>query len=426
MIERPPLFARLALAVIILLIGSFVAWSAVTEIDEITRGDGKVIPVSKTQIVQSTEPGVVQEIAVQVGQVVSKGDLIIRLDDTSTTASLGESVARSRALQTQIARLEIEMAGDLKSDLHCPEAIAKTSPQICENENQLLRARRDNFRNKLSVLEERRQQRMKELDEAHANISRLEENLKIAQREEDLIAPMAKRKLVAQTDLIRVQKELTEVTGQLQLAKESIDRIKAAISEASLQVDELGLQLQQEALAEKTEALSELSVIEETIRGASDRVARTDIRSPVDGVINTLDVNTIGAYVQPGSVIGGVVPTSETLLVEARVSPRDIAFVRPGQPALVKISAYDFSIYGGIEGEVSNITADSLVDQNTGETFYQVRVKTAKSELVKDGRTYAIIPGMIASVDIMTGHKTILHYLLKPINKAKDEALRER
>lgn len=426
MIERPPLFARLALAVIILLIGSFVAWSAVTEIDEITRGDGKVIPVSKTQIVQSTEPGVVQEIAVQVGQVVSKGDLIIRLDDTSTTASLGESVARSRALQTQIARLEIEMAGDFKSDLDCPEAIAKTSPQICENENQLLRARRDNFRNKLSVLEERRQQRMKELDEAHANISRLEENLKIAQREEDLIAPMAKRKLVAQTDLIRVQKELTEVTGQLQLAKESIDRIKAAISEASLQVDELGLQLQQEALAEKTQALSELSVIEETIRGASDRVARTDIRSPVDGVINTLDVNTIGAYVQPGSVIGGVVPTSETLLVEARISPRDIAFVRPGQPALVKISAYDFSIYGGIEGEVSNITADSLVDQNSGETFYQVRVKTAKSELVKDGRTYAIIPGMIASVDIMTGHKTILHYLLKPINKAKDEALRER
>lgn len=426
MIERPPLFARLALAVIILLIGSFIAWSAVTEIDEITRGDGKVIPVSKTQIVQSTEPGVVQEIAVQVGQVVSKGDLIIRLDDTSTTASLGESVARSRALQTQIARLEIEMAGDFKSDLDCPEAIAKTSPQICENENQLLRARRDNFRNKLSVLEERRQQRMKELDEANANISRLEENLKIAQREEDLIAPMAKRKLVAQTDLIRVQKELTEVTGQLQLAKESIDRIKAAISEASLQVDELGLQLQQEALAEKTEALSELSVIEETIRGASDRVARTDIRSPVDGVINTLDVNTIGAYVQPGSVIGGVVPTSETLLVEARVSPRDIAFVRPGQPALVKISAYDFSIYGGIEGEVSNITADSLVDQNSGETFYQVRVKTAKSELVKDGRTYAIIPGMIASVDIMTGHKTILHYLLKPINKAKDEALRER
>lgn len=424
--DRPPLFARLALAVIVLLISSFVAWAAVTEIDEITRGDGKVIPVSKTQIIQATEPGVVQEIAVQVGQIIRKGDLIVRLDNTSTTSSLGESEARARALQAQIARLEIEMAGDTKSDLVCPSAIAKTSPEICDNENQLLRARRDNFRNKLSVLEERRLQRTKELDEAYANIGRLEENLKITQREEALIAPMAKRKLVAQTDLIRVQKELTEVTGQLQLSKESIDRIKAAISEASLQVDELGLQLQQEALAEKTKALSELSVIEETIRGATDRVARTDIRSPVDGVINTLDVNTVGAYLQAGSVIGGVVPTSETLLVEARISPRDVAFVRPGQPALVKISAYDFSVYGGIEGEVANITADSLVDQNSGETFYQVRVKTSRSELEKDGREYAIIPGMIASVDIMTGHKTILHYLLKPINKAKNEALRER
>lgn len=426
MSDRPPFFARLALAAVVLLVSSFVAWAAVTEIDEITRGDGKVIPVSKTQIIQATEPGVVEEIAVQVGQVIRKGDLIIRLDNTSTTSSLGESEARSRALQAQIARLEIEMAGDTKSDLVCPRAIAETSPQICDNENQLLRARRDNFRNKLSVLEERRLQRTKELDEARANIARLEENLKITQREEALIAPMVKRKLVAQTELIRIQKELTEFTGQLQLAKESIDRIKAAISEASLQVDELGLQLQQEALAEKTKALSELSVIEETIRGATDRVARTDIRSPVDGVINTLDVNTIGAYVQPGSVIGGVVPTSETLLVEARISPRDVAFVRPGQPALVKISAYDFSIYGGIEGEVANITADSLVDQNSGETFYQVRVKTSRSELEKDGRQYAIIPGMIASVDIMTGHKTILHYLLKPINKAKDEALRER
>ena len=364
--DRPPLFARLALAVIVLLISSFVAWAAVTEIDEITRGDGKVIPVSKTQIIQATEPGVVQEIAVQVGQIIRKGDLIVRLDNTSTTSSLGESEARARALQAQIARLEIEMVGDTKSDLVCPSAIAKTSPEICDNENQLLRARRDNFRNKLSVLEERRLQRTKELDEAYANIGRLEENLKITQREEALIAPMAKRKLVAQTDLIRVQKELTEVTGQLQLSKESIDRIKAAISEASLQVDELGLQLQQEALAEKTKALSELSVIEETIRGATDRVARTDIRSPVDGVINTLDVNTVGAYLQAGSVIGGVVPTSETLLVEARISPRDVAFVRPGQPALVKISAYDFSVYGGIEGEVANITADSLVDQNSG------------------------------------------------------------
>ena len=216
------------------------------------------------------------------------------------------------------------------------------------------------------------------------------------------------------------------VGGQLESTRESVERIEASINEATLQIDELALQVQQEALAEKTQALAELSVIEETIRGASDRVARTDIRSPVDGIINTLEVNTIGAYVEPGTVVAGVVPTSDTLLVEARISPRDVAFVRPGQRALIKVTAYDFSIYGGLEGEVSNVSADSLVDQNTGETFYQVRVKTDQAELIRDGRSHAIFPGMVATADIMTGKKTILAYLMKPINKARNEALRER
>ena len=167
-------------------------------------------------------------------------------------------------------------------------------------------------------------------------------------------------------------------------------------------------------------------MVDETIRGATDKVARTDIRSPVDGIVNTLDINTVGAFVQPGAVVAGIVPTSETLLVEARVSPRDVAFIRPGQDALIKVTAYDFSIFGGIEGKVSNITADSLVDQKTGEPYYQVRVATDKSTLTRDGKTYSIIPGMICSVDIKTGRKTILTYLMKPINKAREEAMSER
>jgi len=237
---------------------------------------------------------------------------------------------------------------------------------------------------------------------------------------------MVKRKLMAQTEQIRVDREQTEIRGQLNLAQETIKRTEAAIGEAKLQVDEFGLQLQQEALDELTQALAELSVVDETIRGASDRVARTDIRSPVDGIVNTLDVNTLGAFVQPGTVVAGIVPTSDTLLVEARVSPRDVAFIRPEQHALIKVSAYDFSIFGGLAGKVQNITADSLVDQNTGEPYYQVLVSTDRSALEKDGKSYSIIPGMISTVDIITGRKTILSYLLKPINKARNEALRER
>ncbi|MBB5538025.1 HlyD family type I secretion periplasmic adaptor subunit [Rhizobium giardinii] len=426
MSEKPPLAARAGLFVVGLLIVSFFLWAAIVEVDEIARGEGKVIPVSKTQIIQSSEPGIVREIAVQVGQVIRRGDLILRLDDTASGSSLGELEAKARSLRAQIARLELEEAGTYDAKYKCPADIAEVAPRICGNEEQLLRAKAGNFNNKLSVMQARHGQREKELAEAQANITRLVEGLQVTEREQELLAPMVKRKLVAQTELLRVEKELTETRGQLALSRESIGRLESAIVEASLQVTELSLELRQEALAEKTEALSQLSVIDETIRGASSRVANTDIRSPVDGIINTLDINTVGAYVTPGAVIGGVVPTSEILLVEARLPPRDVAFVRPGQPALIKISAYDFSVYGGLGGVVETISADSLVDQNTGETYYLVRVKTDTAALVKDGREYAIMPGMIASVDILTGKKTILAYLMKPINKAREEALRER
>ncbi|MDP9634098.1 UNVERIFIED_ORG: adhesin transport system membrane fusion protein [Ensifer adhaerens] len=426
MTEKPPLAARAGLLVIGLLISSFVAWAAIAEVDEIARGEGKVIPVSKTQIIQSSEPGIVREIAVQPGQVVRRGDLILRLDDTASGSSLGELEAKGRSLRAQVARLKLEETGAYDAKYQCPEDITKVAPAICANEEQLLQAKAGNFNNKLSVMQAREGQRQKELAEAAANITRLTESLQLTEQEQEMLAPMVKRKLVAQTEVLRVEKELTDTRGQLALWKESVGKLEAALREATLQVTELSLQLKQEALAEKTEALSQLSVIEETIRGASSRVANTDIRSPVDGIINTLDVNTVGAYVTPGGVIAGVVPTSEVLLVEARLSPRDVAFVRPGQPALIKISAYDFSIYGGLGGVVETISADSLVDQNNGETYYLVRVKTDTAALVKDGREYAIMPGMIASVDIMTGKKTILAYLMKPINKAREEALRER
>ncbi|WP_284268527.1 HlyD family type I secretion periplasmic adaptor subunit [Mesorhizobium huakuii] len=424
--DRPPLFASASLFIIGALLVSSVAWASFAEVDEIARGDGKVIPASKTQIIQSSEPGVVQEIAVKIGQIVKKNDLIIRLDNTMNTSSLGEQQAKARALETRIARLKFEQTGNIDGPFPCPPEIQKVAPEICDNEQKLLVARRDNFQVKLSVLKSRLDQRLNELDEANANLDRLTKNLEVSDRETALVESMVKKGLMARTEQIRVEREQTELHGQLNLAGETIKKAKGAITEAQLQVNELGLQLQQEALSDLTQALADLSVVDETIRGATDKVARTDIRSPVDGIVNTLDINTVGAFVQPGAVVAGIVPTSETLLVEARVSPRDVAFIRPDQDALIKITAYDFSIFGGIEGKVSNITADSLVDQKTGEPYYQVRVATERSTLTRDGKTYSIIPGMICSVDIKTGRKTILTYLLKPINKAREEAMSER
>ena len=424
--DNPPFLARAILGLVALVIASFVAWAAIAKINEIARGEGKVIPVSKTQIIQSSEPGVVQQIAVVLGQVVRKGQLLVQLDNTTTTSTLGESVAKARALGAKVARLKLEEEGKYDEPYNCPEDILAVAKEVCANEAQLFAADRASYTNKLGVLKERVRQRENELSEAHANIDRLTQNIDGAQRQYDLISPLAKKKLVAETEVLKTERDLTDQQGQLKVYQESIDRLQAAVQEAKLQLGDLALELRQQALTYKAQALAELSVVDETVRGASDRVKRTDIRSPVDGIVNTLEVNTIGAYVDPGRVIAGIVPTADTLLVEANISPRDVAFIRRGQPAIVKITAYDFSIFGGLEGIVENISADSLVEKEKGETYYLVQVKTDKSELSRDGKTYPIIPGMVASVEIMTGSKTVLSYLMKPINKARTEALTER
>ncbi|RDJ14318.1 HlyD family type I secretion periplasmic adaptor subunit [Rhizobium grahamii] len=424
--DNPPLLARGILALVALVIASFIAWAAIADINEIARGEGKVIPVSKTQIIQSSEPGVVQQIAVVLGQVVRKGQLLVQLDNTTTTSTLGESVAKARALGAKVARLKLEEAGQYDAAFVCPEEIMSVAKDVCSNEEKLFAADRASYQNKLGVLQERVRQRENELGEAHANIDRLEQNIEGAQRQYDLIHPLAQKKLVAQTEVLKTERDLTDQQGQLKVYQESIDRLQAAVQEAKLQLGDVALELRQQALTDKAQALAELSVVDETIRGASDRVKRTDIRSPVDGIVNTLEVNTIGAYVDPGRVIAGIVPTADTLLVEAKISPRDVAFVRRGQPAVVKITAYDFSIFGGLEGIVENISADSLVEKEKGETYYLVQVKTDKSALERNGKSYPIIPGMVASVEIMTGNKTVLSYLMKPINKARSEALTER
>lgn len=425
-VDTPPFFARTIVSLVALLIVVFLAWAAFAEIDELARGEGKVIPVSKTQIVQSSEAGIVQTIAVQLGQVVRKGELIVQLNNTTTESSLGESKAKARALGAKVTRLALEEVGNYDVDFVCPEDVKAVASKVCENEQSLFAANKASYLNKLGVLQERVRQRENELSEAQANIARLQQNIEAATRQYDLMSPLAKKGLVAQTQLITVERELTDQRGQVNVYTESLERLRGAVEEAKLQVDELALQLRQQALTEKAQTLAELSVIDETIRGASDRVDRTDIRSPVDGIVNTLEVNTIGAYVDPGTVVAGIVPTADVLLIEAKISPRDVAFIRRGQKAIVKITAYDFSIFGGLEGEVTNISADSIVEKEKGETFYLVQVKTDQSELKRNGKAYPIIPGMVASVEIMTGRKTILSYLMKPINKAQSVALTER
>lgn len=401
-------------------------WAAFAEVNEVTRGEGKVIPSKKMQSIQSSEPGVVEQILVRQGQRVSKGDLLIRLDNTMTQSNLGEVEAKARSLVAQIARLQIEQSGDVAQPYVCPDELQKVAAAVCATEAQLLQTHREENAQKLDSLRERIAQRQHELDEAQSNAQRIAQGLKLAQQEYDLISPMAGRNIAPKTDLIKVERDLVDLKGQQTATVAVIAKTQAALREAQSTLSATALQMKSDVLTDLSKATAELSVLRETSKGAREHNRRTDIRSPVDGIVNTLDTNTIGAFVNAGSHVMDIVPIEDKLIIETKVKPQDIAFVRPGQQALVKLTAYDFSIYGGVKGVVQQVSPDSVYDDKAHETFYIVLVTTNENYIRHAGKNNPIMPGMVSQVDIMTGEKTILQYLLKPIFKAKEESLTER
>ncbi len=326
----------------------------------------------------------------------------------------------------QIARLEHETNPDATGEPVFPEAVSRRSPGLVESELRLYRARRQSLDVQTQILKERVQQKTLEMEETRTNLIRLEENLKLALEEESIKKPLALSGVVPKTDVIRLQREIADLRGQIGVAYDSIPRLEAGIREAKGQVQEQRLRYLQEAQAELGQRRAEQAIIDESIRGAQDKVTRTDIRSPVDGIVNALNVNTVGSVARPGEVLAEIVPLEDALRIEARIRPADIAFVHPEQQALVKITAYDFSIFGGLDGVVEKISPDSAIDEATREVYYTVTIKTLSNQLGGKNQNLSIFPGMIASVDILTGKKSVLDYLLKPINKARTEALRER
>lgn len=401
-------------------------WASWAEVDEMSRAEGRVIPSGKTQIIQAAEAGVVTNILVRSGERVTQGQQLVTLDDTNTASSAGEVEARVLALLAQTTRLRAESQGLDAASFICPAEITASAPEICDSEIALMNSRQASLDQGMQVLAQRVEQRQRELGEASANDVRLAANLRIANERLTMMEPLAQRGLVAQTAFLDVQREVSDLSGQIAAGAESIARIEAALKEAKLQVDQATLQFRQDALAELTVGLAQLASGQQQLRGAEDRVRRTDIRSPVDGVVNNVDINTIGGVVAAGEKLLDIVPISDVLLVEARLRPADVAFIIPGQEARIKLTAYDYSIYGGLTGKVTNVSADSMVDPNTQETYYLVQIQADTAVLEYRGRELPVLPGMVTSVDILTGKRTILQYLLKPINKVQQEAFSER
>ncbi len=425
--QGPPKSTRVFLTIVVLMFGSFMIWANWAKLDEVTRGDGRVIPSGKNQVVQSLEGGIVKEILVKPGETIKKGQLLLRIDDTGFSSNLGELEAKQISLEAQIQRLKHELSSP--ADVALPkfsDELRKRSPQTIAMETELYRARRQSLKAQLQILKERVEQKERELAELKTKHDRLTKNLSLAREEEAIKEPLAKKGVVPKTDVIRLKREIADIVGQIATADQAKPRLEAAIREATTMVSEQTLKYQQEVQTTLSEKAAELAVVEESLRGARDRVVRADVVAPVGGIVNLVNVNTVGGVVKAGETLVEIVPAEDSLLVEAKIRPSDIAFVHPGQQALVKITAYDFSIYGGLDGVVEQISADSTIDEATREIFYLVKIKTLSNQLGQNQTDISIIPGMVASVDILTGKKSVLDYLLKPINKARNEALRER
>lgn len=404
----------------------FIGWAYFAEIDEVTRGEGQVIPSTKRQVIQSLEGGIVKEILTREGTNVSKGEVLLRIDDTGFSSDLGELQAKDLNLSIQIQRLRTEAENPDTKKIDFAKELRDRAPAAVSNEETLFDIRKSALTNQLSVLNERLQQRQQELAELQENKKRYQNGLAIAQKEFKLKEPLAKRGIVSKTDVLRLERELSDLRGQLASTEQALPRVEASIREAERLSDEQKLSFRQNAQTELNAKLAEHAVVQESLRAATDRVDRTDIRSSVAGIVNKLHTNTVGGVVRAGEPLVEITPIEDTLRVEVRVPPKDIAFVHPNQKALVKITAYDFTIYGGLDGQVEIISSDSIKDEETKESYYLVTVRTNETILRKGKESLPIIPGMVAQVDIVTGKKSVLDYILKPIVKAKREALRER
>ena len=421
-----PRGAVISLLLIAVMILSFLTWASWAKLDEVTRGEGRVIPSSKTQLVQSLEGGIVKELLVRTGDKVSKGDVLARFDDTGFSSNLGEVTAKILALEARTTRLRHEASGDLANNPEFSDKLKASSMALVENETSLFQAKRNSLKTQIGILKERVEQRTRELGETQAALTRFQTNLGLANDEMKLKLPLADRGIVPKTEIIRIKRDIADTEGQIATQSETAPKLEAAIREAQGEVTQQEEKFRQDSRTELSESEAELAVAQETLRAAKDRVVRADIKSPVEGIVNKINSNTVGGVVQAGQTLMEIVPIEDSLFVEAKIRPSDIAFVRPRQHAVVKITAYDFSIYGGLEGEVERISADSVYDEQSRENFYLVTVKTLQNQLKTEKEELPIIPGMVASVDILTGKKSVLDYLLKPINKARAEALRER
>ncbi|WP_227544713.1 HlyD family type I secretion periplasmic adaptor subunit [Sapientia aquatica] len=418
-IEQEPLRARILLRALCASFVLFIIWAGLVDIDEITRGDGKVIPSQQLQVLQSLDGGIVSQILVKEGDSVNVGQVLLQVDSTRFEASVKENRSEYLSLSAKAARLQAIREGKPFSP---PADVMSEDPTTVEQERQLYNSANSEVQTQISIARQELEQRRHELAEAISKQTQSSQSYESSLKELNVTKPLLNSGAVSEMDLLRLQRDVDRYRSERDIASSQISRMRAAVNEGERKITEVELNYRNLASKEFSETMAKLNALTQSSAGLNDKVKQSSIRSPVKGTIKRLLVNTVGGVVQPGRDIVEVVPSEGKLILEAKVQPRDIAFLRQGQKAMVKFTAYDFSIYGGLDATVELIGADSVTDDH-GNTFYVVRVSTTKTFLANN---LPIIPGMVAEVDIITGRKSILSYLLKPVLRAKQAAMTER
>jgi adhesin transport system membrane fusion protein len=419
---QSPRGGRAILWTVLILSAMAIYWASVSEIEEVTRGQGKVVPASQIQVIQNLEGGILAEILVKVGDEVKKDQLLLKIDQTRFASSVQQNRSKYLSNKAKAARLQAETSG---TPFRVPAEVMAEKPEIGMREQELYESRKTELRSSLEIKQEQNNQRNHELRELNGKLAELNKTYLLFQKELKLMKPLVGQGAVSEMEVLRLEREASAMLGDIEQTKQAIPRAQSKIEESQVAMRELRLAFINKAKAELNEVSAQLGEDTATAIGLKDRLDRTFVKSPVNGTVNRLLINTVGGVIQPGMNLIEIVPLEGTLLVEAMIKPSDIAFLRPHQDAMVKFTAYDFTIFGGLAAKLEQISADSITDEK-GNSFYIVKLRTDKNYLGPKTNPLPIIPGMIASVDILTGKKTILSYLLKPVLRAKYMALRER
>ncbi|MGD8110962.1 HlyD family type I secretion periplasmic adaptor subunit [Vibrio sp. TRT 21S02] len=435
-----PSNARVMLWVIVLFFAIAIAWASWAQIDKVTVGQGKVVPSSQVQVIQNLEGGLVKEILIREGQQVKKGQQLLLLDDTRFRSDFREREQQVANLTASVTQLSASMTSVTVNEqfneqnwqknvvldyskLVFPEEFAKQRPGLVARQKAEYRQDLNNLRNQISLIDQQVKQKQQDLIEIQARVRNLRESYNFAKKELDITKPLADEGVVPRIELLKLQRQVNDTRRELTSSKLKVPVLQSAIKEAMLSRIDAAQKFRSEQQEKLNQAQDKLSAMTESTVGLEDRVNRTIVVSPVNGTVKTLNFNTVGGVIQPGMDIIEIVPSEDTLLVEAKIAPQDIAFLRPDLPAIVKFSAYDFTKYGGLQGTLEHISADTTQDEE-GNSFYLVRVRTKETSLNHD-ESLPIIPGMTASVDIITGKRTVMEYLMKPILSARTNALKE-